>query len=97
MSLDNALTVVVIDTGLSAVPWRGLIAILDVKTAHIAPGCRALGAAHMRAGIILAASKATARALHLTTIFDGLFDHLLGRAKLLAHGVRGLLNVILLN
>ena len=94
---DNSLTIVVIDTGLGSVPWRGLVAFLDVKTTDIAPRRRALGAAHVRTGIILATGQATAGALHLATILDGLLDHLLGRAKLLAHCMRRLFNVILLD
>lgn len=87
----------VIDTGLGSVPWRGLVAFLDVKPTDIAPRRRAFGAAHVRTGIILATCKATARALHPATIFDGLLDHLLGTAKLLAHCMRGLLDIILLD
>ena len=94
---ENSLTIVVIDTGLGSVPWRGLVAFLDVKTTDIAPRRRAFGAAHVRTGIILATGQATARALHPATILDGLLDHLLGRAKLLAHCMRRLFNIILLD
>ena len=70
----------IVDTGLCTVPWRGLVAILRVQAADVAPRGGAPGAVHVSAGIVLTTGQAAAGALHLTAVFDSILNHFLGRA-----------------